>query len=284
MVQMFRKIKQTIIESGLTADEKTRVMSAMKHLNSAGFDTWGVNPETLQASLVFSLWLYRHYFRAHTKGSENIPEGRCLIVPNHGGQVPLDGMIIATALMLECNPPRLARGMVERWAPSLPFISTFFSRNGQVTGDSRNCRDLLDNNECVMVFPEGVGGSGKTIFKRYELQKFGTGFVRLALETKSPIIPTAVIGLEEALPSISDLKPLAKLFGIPYIPVIPTGFIPLPTRVSVRFGKPLTFDIDPEAPDSEIETAVEKVKASIQQELTEGLKLRGEKIFTGSAL
>ena len=280
---MFKKIKQKIIEAGLSHDEKLKVMTAMKHLNSVGFDTWGVNPETLQASLVFSLWLYRNYFRVVTKGIENIPSGRCLIVPNHGGQIPIDGMLIATALISECNPPRLARGMVERWAPSLPFISTFFSRNGQVTGDIRNCKDLLENNECVMVFPEGVAGSGKTIFNRYELQKFGTGFLRLALETKSPIVPTAVIGLEESMPSIHDLKSIANKVGIPYIPIVPTGLIPLPTKVTIRFSKPIQFDLDPNAPDSDIELAVNQVKLAIQKELDEGLKIRGEKIFTGGA-
>lgn len=281
---ILKKLKNSLIQAGLSAEEIRRVDQAMKHTNSVGFDHWGVNPETLKASLSASSWLYRHYFRVAVNHVERVPEGRCLIIANHGGQIPLDGMLIATSLMLEANPPRLARGMVERWAPGLPFVSTFFSRNGQVTGDIRNCRDLLENEECVMVFPEGVGGSGKTIFHRYELQRFGTGFVRLALETKCPIVPVAVIGCEETLPSFSGLPWLSKKIGIPYIPVVPTGLVPLPTRVTIRYGEPLRFDGDPEMPDRDVEKLVEKVKDSIRFEIDAGLRARGEKIFTASAV
>ena len=156
---MLKKLKQALIRAGLTEEEKSRVDRALHRLNSVGFDQWGVNPETVKASLASTLWLYKKYFRVVTHGIENVPPGRCLIIANHGGQIPIDGMLITTALMLEGEPPRLARGMVERWAPGLPFVSTFFSRNGQVTGDHRNCRELLENDESVMVFPEGVGGS-----------------------------------------------------------------------------------------------------------------------------
>lgn len=284
MFSLLPFIRDQLIQKFLTPTEEVRIEKALHHLNSAGYDDWGVNPETLKASLASSLWFYRKYFRVETKGLENIPHKRVLLIANHSGQIPIDGMLIASSLLLEADPPRLARGMVERWAPSLPFISTWFARCGQITGDIRNCRELLERDECVMVFPEGVTGSGKTIFERYELQKFGTGFLRLALETRTPIVPIAVIGLEESLPSISNLKFLSKKIGIPYIPVVPTGLIPLPTKVTIRFGEPLLFDVDPNAPDSEIETLVDRVKFSIRNELEIGLKQRGEKIFTGSAL
>ncbi len=280
---MFKKLKETFIQSSLTEEEKGRIQLALTRINSTGYDNWGVSPAALQAAVSSVAWFYRKYFRVETTGIENIPKGRCLIIGNHGGQVPIDAMLVTASLLLEGNPPRLARGMVERWAPSLPWISTFFARCGQITGDVRNCRDLLENDECVMVFPEGVGGSGKTIFHRYELQRFGTGFVRLALETKSPIVPTAVIGMEESLPSISGLAPLAKSLGIPYIPVVPTGPIPLPTKVTIRYGAPLLLSGDPDAPDSEVERLVEQVKNALRFEIEAGLKIRGEKIFTGAA-
>src|SRR5690606_38472028 len=188
VISMFRGLKQKVINAYLSDDEKSRVERALKHLASTGFDPWGVNPETLKASLASTIWFYRKYFRVITHGIQNVPAGRCLLVANHSGQVPIDGMLIATAVLLERDPPRLVRGMVERWAPSLPFVSTFFSRCGQVTGDIHNAKALLESDECVMVFPEGVAGSGKTIFERYELQRFGTGFVRLAMEKKTPKI------------------------------------------------------------------------------------------------
>lgn len=280
---MLSQIRQKLIEAYLSKEEKSKVERALKKLASTGFDPWGVSPSTLMASLASTVWFYRRYFRVATHGIQNVPPGRCLLIANHSGQVPIDAMMIATAVLLELEPPRLVRGMVERWAPSLPFIGTFFSRCGQITGDMHNAKSLLENDECLMVFPEGVGGSGKTIFDRYELQKFGTGFVRLAMETKTPIVPVAVIGCEEMLPSLSKLSPLAKLVGAPYIPVVPT-VLPLPTKISIRFGEPIVFDANPDEPDVEVYRKVETVRTAIRTELETGLKLRGERIFTGAGV
>ena len=280
---MLRKIREKLIEAYLSDEDKNRVDRALKNLASTGFDPWGVSPPTLKASLASTIWFYRKYFRVTTQGIKNIPQGRCLLIANHSGQIPIDAMLIGTAALLELDPPRLVRGMVERWAPSLPFVSTFFSRCGQVTGDVHNAKTLLENEECVMVFPEGTGGSGKTIFERYELQKFGTGFVRLALETKTPIIPIGVIGCEEMLPSLSRLQPLAKSLGVPYIPILPSLF-PLPTKITLRFGEPILFEGNPDEPDAEVYRKVETVRTAIRAELETGLKARGERIFTGAGI
>ncbi|MBS1985678.1 MAG: acyltransferase family protein [Bdellovibrionales bacterium] len=270
----------------LTPEEIQRIDEAPKNLNSAGFDDWGFHPETFKRALPLAKFLYRDYFKAEVSGIENMPTGRVLVVANHGGQLPFDGMLILTALALDAHPARIARGMVERWFPSLPFISTLFIRCGLMVGDHRNCRDLLERDECVLAFPEGVRGSGKPFAKRYQLQRFGTGFMRLALETGAPIVPVAVIGSEEMYPSIFDFKFLAKLFKFPYFPVTPTfpllgplGAIPLPTRVSLRFGTPLKFDLDPDASDEEVEELIKQVKTALSREIDEGLRLRGDRIF-----
>jgi 1-acyl-sn-glycerol-3-phosphate acyltransferase len=280
---MLRALRQKLIDAYLSKEEKERVERALHDLASTGFDRWGVNPQTLKASLASTVWLYRKYFRVVTNGIQNVPDGRCLLVSNHSGQIPIDGMLIGTAMLLERDPPRLVRGMVERWAPGLPFVSTFFSRCGQVTGDIRNAKALLEDGECVMVFPEGTGGSGKTIFHRYELQRFGTGFVRLAMETKTPIVPVGVIGCEEMIPSLSRLGPIAKALGMPYIPVTPIP-VPLPTRITLRFGEPIVFEGNPDEPDAETHARVEKVRNAIRAELEAGLLARGEKIFTGAGV
>ena len=280
------QFKRFLIRRGVRHELDERVERAVMHVNSAGFDDWGLDPQTLKATLSVTEWIYRKYFRVRAENIDRIPEGRVLLVANHGGQVPLDGMLIAMSVLLDGEPPRIARGMVERWFPSLPFISTLFMRCGGMVGDSRNCRLLLDREECVLVFPEGVKGSGKSIYDRYKLQKFGTGFVRLALEARAPIVPVGVIGCEETYPGIFNFKKLAKLVGAPYLPVTPffpllgaLGMLPLPTQVSLRFGKPIHFDMDPEAPDSEIEKLVEQVRAALDGEIQTGLAERGGKLF-----
>ena len=286
---MLDRLKKKLIESRLSSEELDRIQGALSKLNSAGFDPWGLDPETLKTSVALMKWIYTDYFRVETVGIERIPAGRVLLIANHGGQLPLDGFLIGMSLLLRADPARIPRGMVERWAPSVPFVNTLFSRLGQMVGDHRNCRELLEKDECVLVFPEGVAGSGKTIQHRYELQKFGTGFVRLALETGSPVVPVAVIGCEETYPSLYDFKPLAKLLKAPYIPVTPFfpllglfGAIPLPTQVTLRFGEPVKFEGDPDAPDAEIEKKVDRVREALNIEIQEGLKIRGGRIFGGA--
>jgi 1-acyl-sn-glycerol-3-phosphate acyltransferase len=280
------RLKNWILGTGVRPELAERVDQAVVRVNSAGFDEWGLDPETLKATMHVTEWIYRKYFRVKAVNIGRIPRGRCLLIANHGGQLPIDGMLIAMSVLLDGDPPRVARGMVERWFPRLPFVSTWFMRCGGMVGDHRNCRILLDREECVLVFPEGVKGSGKTISEKYRLQRFGTGFMRLALESRAPIVPVAVIGCEETYPGILSLKKLAKLFGAPYIPVTPffpllgpLGALPLPTQVTLRFGEPMRFDADPDAGDAQVERLVEQVKQALDRELKIGLEERGEKIF-----
>lgn len=258
-------------------------------LNSAGFDRWGLHPETLRKFAPIMYVLYKKYFRVEATGLENIPDGRVLYIGNHGGQIPLDAMMAGLALLLESEPPRIARAMVERWVPTVPFVSSLFTRIGAMIGDPNNARDLLLHDQSVMVFPEGVRGSGKLFKDRYQLQRFGTGFMRLALETNTPIIPVAVIGTEETYPSIMNFKSLAKLIGAPYFPVTPffpllgpLGLLPLPAKVTVRFGKPIYFDGKENESEEKIRDKVQVVKDALQAEINIGLEKRGENIFTGA--
>jgi 1-acyl-sn-glycerol-3-phosphate acyltransferase len=286
---MIPALKKWLTQSALDPEDSARIDRAVMNLNSAGFDDWGMEPGTIKAALPFVKWLYRHYFRVETHGIERVPAGRVLLIANHGGQLPMDGLVVGLSMLLDGHPPRLVRGMVERWFPSLPFVSTLFMRIGQMVGDHRNCRELLEREECVLVFPEGVRGSGKLFSKRYQLQRMGTGFVRLALEARAPIVPVAVIGCEETYPAIFNFKGLARLTGAPYLPVTPfwpllgpLGAVPLPTKVTLRFGEPLRFNVDPDAPDSVVTGLVEQVRERLGAEIQEGLKLRGEHIFSGA--
>lgn len=290
MLTALKEIKDRLSGEPLSEDERRRLEQSFTNLSSAGFDNWGVSPETLCEILTLFRRLYRDYFRVETLGIEKIPEGRVLLIANHGGQLPIDGLLVNMAVMLEGKPPRMCRAMVERWAPSVPFLGTFMNRCGQVVGNYRNCRELLEKDECVLVFPEGVRGSGKSIFERYQLQQFGTGFIRLALETNTPIVPVAVVGSEEIYPSFGNAKPLAKLFKAPYVPMTPLfpwlgflGLFPMPCKVTLRFGDPMRFTGDPDRPEAEVQEMADQVKAAIGDELREGLRKRGGKIFTGSA-
>jgi len=238
-------------------------------------DPFGFDLDYSLSAVAPLLWLYRNYFRVETFGIEHVPAGRVLLVSNHSGQLPMDGAMIGVAMMLDASPPRVIRSMVEKWVSSLPYVSTFMARVGQIVGTPENCRRLLESEEAILVFPEGTRGINKLWPQRYQLQEFGLGFMRLALETNTPIVPVAVIGAEEQAPALMDLKPVAKLLGFPSFPITPTGLpIPLPTKYRIYFGEPLHFSGRPDDEDSELDKKVRTVKASIQSMLHQGLKER----------
>lgn len=245
-------------------------------------DPFGTDWDTVRFSLALIAYLYRGYFRTEVHGIENVPAGRAMLIGNHSGQIPLDGMVVITAMALDGKPPRFVRGMVERFIGTLPFLSIWFPRVGQVLGAPENARLLLEHDEAVIVFPEGARGISKPISQRYQLVDFGLGFMRLALETNTPIVPVAVIGAEEQLISVADIKPLARLLGLPAFPVLPQlllGFpFPLPTKYRIYFGEPLTFTGDPDDDDSVIEEKVWVVRTTIQSMVNRALRER-EAIF-----
>ena len=244
--------------------------------NEYGVDPYGFDPDYLTSAIAPLLWLYRRYFRVETLGIDRVPaEGQVLLVANHSGQLPFDAAMIALALLVDRDPPRAARALVDTWVPTLPFVSTFMARCGQIVGTPENCRRLLAAGECLLVFPEGTRGLGKPFRERYRLQDFGLGFLRMALENDAPIVPIGVVGAEEQAPQILDLKPLAKLLGFPYLPITPTLLpLPLPSRYHLYFGEPMRFTGSPDDEDAVLEEKVGKVRAAVAALLARGLERR----------
>lgn len=267
------------LAEGLVPDDLDAQIGRIRvHPNEVGHDPFGFDPEFARSALAAVAILHRRYFRTRVHGIDQLPEGRVLLVANHSGQVPLDGMMIGAALMLDAEPPRFARSMVERWTAELPFVSYVFPRLGQVVGSPDNARRLLENDEALVVFPEGAEGISKSIGKRYEFSEFGLGFLRLALETRTPIVPVGVVGAEEQYPSVGDFKPLAKLLGLPAFPLIPQLLLgvvaPLPTRYHLYFGEPMRFAGDHDDDDAVIAAKVAEVRASIASLVARGLRER----------
>ncbi len=261
--------------------EVTRALDALPNqLNEHGFDDWGFSRD--QATRLYSLGsLLLRWFRPEVHGLENLPPGRLLVVPNHSGQLPFDGAVITNVCLRRASPPRLLRPMVERWFPSVPFVNQILSRTGAVLGDPVNCRNLLLDDQAILVFPEGARGSGKPWSRRYHLEAFGRGFMRLALETETPIVPTAVIGGEESIVSLANWKGLARLLGLPYAPISPwlpllgpLAYLPLPVKMRITFGEPMRFTGRHDDEDEVIDVLVEKVRARVQQLVDEGLAAR----------
>jgi 1-acyl-sn-glycerol-3-phosphate acyltransferase len=267
------------VDRWLGEDVRRRFDSLAWHETAGGVDPFGFDPRVAKYAVLGARALYRDWFRAEVHGLENVPDGRVLLISNHSGQIPLDAMAIACALLLDRESPRFVRSMVEKWTATLPFVSVLFPRIGQIVGVPENCARLLEEEEAILVFPEGSRGISKPFSKRYRLTDFGIGFMRLALQTRTPIVPVAVVGAEEQYISIADLNGLARLLGMPAFPLIPQlllpgGFLPLPTKYRLYFGEPLEFTGDPDDEDAVIEEKTLVVKHTIQSMLNRGLKER----------
>jgi 1-acyl-sn-glycerol-3-phosphate acyltransferase len=263
----------------LGRDFEQRVAMLKARYLDLGGDPFGFDAGTAGNAAITLAFFHRMYFRTEVFGIENVPSGRVLLVANHSGQVPIDAAIIGSALFFDANPPRVMRAMVEKWTATLPFVSAFFNRMGQVVGVPENARRLLEMGEVLLAFPEGIRGVSKPFDRRYQLEQFGLGFMRLAIETDTPIVPVAVIGAEEQYVSLGNLKWAARLLDIPVFPLIPQMFVPgaqmpLPTKYRIHFGEPMRFKGDPEDDDTLLAEKVWLVRQTISDMLRRGLASR----------
>ncbi len=255
-------------------------------------DEWGLDWEFLDAVRPLLTFLYKVYWRVETAGLENIPiEGRALLVANHSGQLPWDGMMVGTAVLTEHPAQRLVRTLYAVLLARFPYVSTMLVRLGQTLATVENGTRLLEQDELVAVYPEGYKGVGKTFRDRYKLARFGRGgFVKMALNTQAPIIPVAVVGAEETYITLAKLPTLSKVTGIPYFPILLTfpwlgllGFVPLPTKWYIDFGEPIPMDTY--GPDAANNVALvsqlsDQVRNTVQEMLHNRLAQR-RSIFLG---
>lgn len=213
-------------------------------------DDFGFDREWTEALLPLFKLIYRKYWRVQTSGIHHVPRrGAALLVSNHAGVLPYDGAMIKVALFEE-GLDRHARALIADWFFGLPALSWFLRRSGQTLGNPRDTHRLLASGELVLVFPEGVKGTGKLFTERYRLRRFGRGgFVESAIRARVPIVPISVVGSEELYPMLADIRPLAQLTGFPYFPVTPTwpwlgplGLVPLPSKWRIAFHEPIRTD------------------------------------------
>ncbi|RMH39461.1 MAG: acyl-phosphate glycerol 3-phosphate acyltransferase [Deltaproteobacteria bacterium] len=255
-------------------------------------DEFGRDPVYAERVAPLIDFLYRQWFRVDVSGVDHIPaEGRALVVANHSGTVPYDGAILMHAVRTEHPSHRDLRPLVEDFVFHFPYLGTFINRIGGVRACQENAQRLLDDDQVVAVFPEGIKGIGKLYKDRYRLQRFGRGgFIKLALRTGAPVIPVAIVGAEEIHPMLGKVTWLARSVGIPYIPITPTfpllgplGAVPLPAKWTIDFGEP--FDLPahygPDAADDRIlvNKLAEQVRSRIQEMIDRRVAHRRSVLF-----
>ncbi|MFO0603229.1 MAG: lysophospholipid acyltransferase family protein [Polyangiales bacterium] len=255
-------------------------------------DEFGHSPEHEARWRPVFDFLYDRWWRVEVTGMENVPAtGRVALVANHSGAVPYDGIMLAAALRREHPSARQLRWLAEDFIFHLPFAGTLLTRLGAVRACQENAERLLRRDACVAMFPEGVKGIAKLFRDRYRLQRFGRGgHIKLAIRTRTPVVPVAIIGAEETHPLIAPSGAVGRLFGLPYFPVTPTfpllgplGALPLPSKWRIVLGEAIPMDgYEPSAADDEVLVGRlnEKLRATIQDMLERALRER-RSVFGG---
>jgi 1-acyl-sn-glycerol-3-phosphate acyltransferase len=256
-------------------------------------DEFGFDPEFTDHIVMPLLRpLYEHWFRVETIGMSHVPaEGGALVVANHSGALPMDALMTTVALRDDHPAGRHLRMLGADLLFSTPMLGSLSRKAGHTLACNADAERLLTSGELVGVWPEGFKGIGKPFKDRYKLQRFGRGgFVSAAMRTGVPIVPCSIVGAEEIYPMIGDLKPLARLFGLPYFPVTPTfpllgplGAVPLPSKWYIEFGEPIRTDkyIPADAEDPMLVFNVtDQVRETIQHTLYRVLTQR-RNAFTG---
>jgi 1-acyl-sn-glycerol-3-phosphate acyltransferase len=243
---------------------------------------WGRSEriEGLLDSTVYD-WLYHYWFRVDVEGIENVPRtGGALLVSNHAGALPPDAAMITKAIKEEHPRPRPVHLTVEHFFKGYPGFSMLVSKIGGVPAHPANVHRLLhDEEQLVLVFPEGRKGTEKLYKDRYKLRRFGRGgFVAAAMRARTPIVPIAVVGAEEAAPIFAHVSALQRLTGLLYFPITPTfphfgllgmlGY--LPAKFRIRFLEPIPTDQWGDEPWHDrglVQTVADEIRSRIQEEL-----------------
>jgi 1-acyl-sn-glycerol-3-phosphate acyltransferase len=256
-----------------------------------GYDRFGLEKESAALAFFFFRYVYRYWFRVESEGHHHIPRlGRCILAANHGGMLPWDAAMACVDTLVRLHPPRILRSIVDTFVADLPFVNVWFSRVGQVIGVRQNFRELLQNEELVIVFPEGTRAIGKNYRDRYKLRPFNVGFVELAITYQAPVVPVAFVGPDEQAPILFRIDRWARRFGLPFLPITPTfpllgvaGLVPYPVKYHIRYGEPFHFyrDYPKEAARDPrlIEELAERVQEKVQEMVDAGLKRRSGTFF-----
>jgi 1-acyl-sn-glycerol-3-phosphate acyltransferase len=243
-------------------------------------DEFGFDPHFNDAIIRPLLrFFFRSWFRVEVSGIENLPStGAALLVANHAGVLPLDGLMLSVAVHDEHPAERDLRLLAADMVFDIPVVGEAARKAGHTMACTTDAQRLLASGELTAVFPEGYKGLGKRFEDRYRLQRFGRGgFVSAAIRTKAPIVPCSIIGSEEIYPMLTDVKLLARLLGVPYFPITPlfplagpAGLVPLPSKWRIAFGEPIsTNDYAPSDAEDPMITfeLTDQVRETIQQTL-----------------
>jgi len=249
-------------------------------------DEWGRSEHMRELARALYDPMYRHWFRAEWEGLEKIPaDGGALLVANHAGAIPSDAPAIMHGIETELHRP--VYGLADHLFKALPVVGTMWSRVGGVAAHPENAYRLLrEQQQLVLVFPEGTKGPGKLYSERYKLRRFGRGgFVEIAMRAGVPVVPIAVVGAEESMPIMTKIPAISKALGAPYAPITlnmllfgPLGaLLYFPAKFRLKVLDPVYFDVPADQDrysKSRIMDEAEDIRVQLQETLFHMLRER----------
>jgi 1-acyl-sn-glycerol-3-phosphate acyltransferase len=247
-------------------------------------DPWGMDYEFIEVVQPLLDFLQKQYFRLELTGLEHIPDvGRGILVANHSGQFPWDGLMLNTAILNEHPSQRTVRILFDSWFATVPFLGDSLVRFGQVVATEENGEKLLEQDELITVFPEGNRAMGKTSKNQYRLSRFDpNAFIRMALKTGAPIIPVSIVGSEETAPTLRRSRTLAALTGAPFFPLPLFGPLPLPAKWYIDIAPPIpteSYGPDRSNDSTLISQLADLTRNHVRQMLTDRLTQRRSVFF-----
>jgi 1-acyl-sn-glycerol-3-phosphate acyltransferase len=253
------------------------VKQAPFHDAGHGFDVFGLHPPAVARAVSASGFIYDRYFRVQSYGAERIPRsGPAILVANHAGVLPVDAAMLCLDVLRHTEPPRIPRAIADRFVPRIPLIATWFARFGVVSGTPANVRYLLEHDELLAIWPEGVTGTGKPFRERYHLQEWRIGFAEHAIRHRAPVLPVAIIGSEESWPLAAKLRNVHP-FGAPYWP-IPFVPLPLPAHYRICYGTPIDLGGGDADDPVVVAAAAARVRGALQT-LVEDARITRRRLF-----
>jgi len=249
-------------------------------------DEWGRSERMRALARAIYEPVYSKWFRTEWDGLEKIPrQGGALLIANHAGAIPSDAPVIMHGIEKELERP--VYGLADYFFRTLPVVGTLWARSGGVSARPANAYRLLkEQRQLALVFPEGTKGPSKSYTDRYQLRRFGRGgFVEIAMRAGVPVIPIAVVGSEEAMPVLFRLPSLARVLGVPYVPITanlfafgPIGAVaPFPAKFKLRVLEPIHFDVPPDQDrysKSRIMEESEHIRSQLQEAVYDLLRDR----------
>jgi len=274
---------QSIDWEALLTTVRRRLSTVGMVERSGEVDEFGMDEVVLRRTRSLFDLLYDHYWRVDLRGASDLPlAGPCLLVANHSGLLPYDGLMLSHAIQRAHPAGVRPRFLVADWLITLPFVQPYLAHLGGVRACRENADRLLRDRRFVIAFPEGVKGAAKVFRRRYRLQRFGRGgVVRVALESRAPLVPVGIVGAEEVHPILFKWGTPARAVGLPFLPVTPTfpllgplGLMPLPSKWVIRIGEPIALDhLAPDAAADEllISRLTEELRARVRTLVETGL-------------